>query len=87
MHLAGYPKSDIETVMDFCTKVGLPITFAQLDLIEDVENKIKSIIRFAYVADVENSVYHMPSGSTAESMYEAIMKTDVAGREFLESRQ
>jgi len=87
MNLVGYPEEEIEKVMDFCTKVGLPITFAQLDLVDDVENKIRSIIPYAYVPDIENQPYRMPPGSSAEKMYEAIMKTDEKGRKFLQSKK
>lgn len=74
-------ESVLRDVMGFCTAVGLPVTLEQLYITEDVESKVKGFMEVAYTT--EPSVYHMPPGTTSESLYNAIIETDRIGREFL----
>lgn len=69
---------EIEEVMDFYKDIGLPVTFKDLHITEDIEDKIKSILPIALGEG--RPAYHMPPGTTSEKMYEAMILADKLGR-------
>lgn len=81
--LEDFPKEMVDEFLELCASIGLPITLSQLDLKENVEEKIKGVMDIAYQPE-EDSVYNMPPKATKESMYAAILLADKIGSEFLE---
>ncbi|MBW7983130.1 glycerol dehydrogenase [Enterobacillus tribolii] len=73
----------IETVMDFCVQVGLPITLAQLGVKagEGLEKKIMAVAE-ASCAEGE-TIHNMPFNVTPEAVYAAILAADRLGQAWL----
>lgn len=79
--LENAAEEELEEVMDFCVRVGLPITLAELG----VENPTpEQIMEVAKATAVEGETIHnMPFKVTTEDVYAAIMAADNLGRNFL----
>lgn len=72
---------EVFEVMDFCMEVGLPITFNDLYITENVEEKIRSIVPIAYT-EGEN-ICKAPPGTNPEKVFAAMMLADKLGRQAL----
>lgn len=73
---------EIETVLDFCNSVGLPVTLEQLGV---KEIKAEQIMEVAKLAAAEgDTLGNMPFEVTPEDVYAAIMAADAIGRDSLE---
>ncbi|ECM1961604.1 iron-containing alcohol dehydrogenase, partial [Salmonella enterica subsp. enterica serovar Tennessee] len=79
--LQNSPLEEIETVMGFCEKVGLPITLAQMGVKEGIESKIHAVAK-ATCAEGE-TIHNMPFPVTADSVYAAILTADLLGQQWL----
>ncbi len=69
---------ELEEVISFCKKVGLPTTLAELGI---KEVKAEEIMEVAKAASVESETIHnLPFEVTADDVYAAIMVADSLGR-------
>lgn len=73
---------EIEEVLDFCTKVGLPVTLEQMGVVEKVEEKIK-LVSEAACAEGE-TIHNIPFKVTPDMVYAAILTADKLGKEYLQ---
>ncbi len=78
--LEDRPLEEFYECQAFCAKVGLPITLAEMNITENVEEKIRGIIPAAL--DDFEGCYNMPPNANEETMFNAIMMTDLLGREY-----
>lgn len=79
--LENIPAEELETIIDFCIELGLPVTLKELGVTEVTEEKIMAV---AKAACAENDTLHnMPFEVTPESVYAAIMAADRYGHYFL----
>lgn len=79
--LQNSPMEEIETVLGFCQKVGLPVTLAQMGVKEGIEGKIQAVAK-ATCAEGE-TIHNMPFPVTADSVYAAILTADLLGQQWL----
>lgn len=79
--LQNSPMEEIETVMGFCQRVGLPITLVQMGVKEGIEEKIMAVAK-ATCAEGE-TIHNMPFPVSAESVYAAILAADRFGEQWL----
>ena len=79
--LQNSPMEEIETVMGFCQRVGLPITLAQMGVKEGIEEKIMAVAK-ATCSEGE-TIHNMPFPVSAESVYAAILAADRFGEQWL----
>jgi len=79
--LQNSPLAEIETVLSFCQKVGLPVTLAEMGVKEGIEEKIQAVAK-ATCAPGE-TIHNMPFTVTADSVYAAIMTADLLGQQWL----
>lgn len=69
--------AQIEEVLDFCVKVGLPVTLAEVGVTDPTPEKIWKV---AAAAAAEGGIMHnMPFPVTVESVYNAIYGADAIG--------
>lgn len=79
--LQNSPMTEIETVLGFCRKVGLPVTLAQMGVKADIENKIMAVAK-ASCAEGE-TIHNMPFTVTPDQVYGAILTADLLGQQWL----
>ncbi len=80
--LENSPEEELYEVIDFCVRVGLPVTLEQLGI---TEVKPEEIMAVAEATTVEGETIHnMPFKVTAKDVYAAIMAADVIGKSFLQ---
>ena len=79
--LQNSPMEEIETVLGFCQKVGLPVTLVQMGVKEGIEGKIQAVAQ-ATCAEGE-TIHNMPFPVTADSVYAAILTADLLGQQWL----
>ncbi|SNY58845.1 glycerol dehydrogenase [Enterobacter sp. CC120223-11] len=79
--LQNSPMEEIETVMGFCQKVGLPITLAQMGVKQGVEEKIAAVAKTT-CAEGE-TIHNMPFAVTPDSVCAAILTADRLGQQWL----
>ncbi|MBS1186203.1 MAG: iron-containing alcohol dehydrogenase [Burkholderiaceae bacterium] len=82
--LENAPTSELDTVCQLCTQVGLPITLAQLDIDQDIEQKMKLVAQAA-CADGE-TIHNMPFKVTPEKVYAALIAADRYGADYIEEK-
>lgn len=80
--LENRPSTEVLEYLKFSTEIGLPITFEQLGIMENVEKKIKEISSLAFIKDPLHEC-KMPPEITADDIYTAMMMADKLGRQFL----
>jgi len=81
--LENAPKAELDTVCALCTRVGLPITLAQLDIKEGIEDKLRAAAEAA-CAEGE-TIYAMPFKVTATKVYAAMIAADQYGQDFIKN--
>jgi glycerol dehydrogenase len=81
--LENAPKAELDTVCALCTRVGLPITLAQLDIKEGIEDKLRAAAEAA-CADGE-TIHAMPFKVTATKVYAAMIAADQYGQDFIKN--
>lgn len=76
--LENAESEEIDTVVDFCNSVGLPVTLEQLGVKEIKKEQIMEVSRLA--AAEGDTLGNMPFEVTPEDVYAAIMAADAIGR-------
>lgn len=79
--LQNSPMDEIETVLGFCQRVGLPVTLAQMGVKEGIDEKIAAVAK-ATCAEGE-TIHNMPFAVTPESVHAAILTADLLGQQWL----
>jgi len=74
---------ELDTICEFCTQVGLPITLAQLDVRENIEEKMRKTAEAACATG--ETIHNMPFTITPDSVYAALIAADQYGTHFLDS--
>jgi len=83
--LENASEEELETVLDFCDRVGLPITLAQIGVKEGdgfTEEKMMEVAK-ASCAEGE-TIHNMPFKVTPEQVYAAILTADALGKAWRE---
>ena len=80
--LQNSPMAQIETVLNFCQQVGLPITLAQMGVTGELTEKIGKVAE-ASCAKGE-TIHNMPGGATPDQVYAALLVADQYGQRFLQ---
>lgn len=75
---------EVVEVMDFCTKVGLPITMAQIGVSEPTPERIRRVAE--KTCEPGMMVHNMPFKVYPEMVMDAIWAADAIGRRFLKER-
>ncbi len=79
LFLANRPVSLINEVYTFCVSVGLPVTLAQIGIIDPTEDDLRKVA-VATCAPAE-SIWHEPSQINPERVTECIKLADARGRD------
>ncbi|NGX86573.1 glycerol dehydrogenase [Rahnella sp. Lac-M11] len=79
--LQNSPMDEIETVLGFCHKVGLPVTLGEMGVKEGIEAKIMAVAQ-ATCAEGE-TIHNMPFPVSPDSVYAAIVTADKLGQQWL----
>lgn len=80
--IEGAPKEELETVMNFCYKVGLPITLEEIGINDKERVRIA-----AKKATIEGETCHnMAGGVNEEQLYDALILADALGKKLKESK-
>ncbi|EOZ5674886.1 glycerol dehydrogenase [Morganella morganii] len=82
--LENAPAEELETVLEFCAQVGLPITLEELGVDSigtELEEKVMAVAELS-CADNE-TIYNMPFEVDSDQVYAAIMAADRMGRDWL----
>lgn len=80
--LEDSPEEEIAEVIDFCCRVGLPVTLRQLGITEIKEEEIMEVAKAA-TAEGE-SIHNMPFPVTAKDVYAAILTADSIGNDYID---
>ncbi|ABK61323.1 MULTISPECIES: glycerol dehydrogenase [Clostridium] len=76
--LENSPMEEIQEVLDFCIKLGLPVTLKQLGINEINEEKLMEVSKIS-CAEGE-TIYNMPFEVTSNDVYAAILAADSLGQ-------
>ncbi len=79
--LENAPKKELKEVLDFCISVGLPVTMAQIGVIEPTKEKILKVAEIA--CSPTDTARNMPFDIDPEMVASAIWAADAIGREAL----
>mgnify|MGYP003105912965 FL=1 len=80
--LEDAPEEEIGEVIDFCCRVGLPVTLKQLGITEIKEEEIMEVAKATTVEG--ESIHNMPFPVSAKDVYAAILTADSIGSEYIE---
>ncbi|WP_416260952.1 glycerol dehydrogenase [Gibbsiella quercinecans] len=80
--LQNSSEEQIETVMRFCHRLGLPITLAEMGVTEDLPAKIQAVAEASCVEG--ETIHNMPFKVTPASVQAAILTMDRLGRAWLQ---
>ncbi|GHU61188.1 glycerol dehydrogenase [Clostridia bacterium] len=75
--LENAPSEELETVLDFCISVGLPITLADIGVDQISEEELRAVAEKACIP--EESVHSMPFDVTVDAVIAAIVAADKIG--------
>ena len=78
--LENSPEEELYEVLDFCVRVGLPVTLGELGITEIKEEEIMAVAEATAVDTVTN----MPFAVTAKDIYAAILAADAIGKTMLQ---
>ncbi len=78
LFLSNRPKAMIDEVYSFCKSVGLPVTLAQIGVINPTGEEIRKVADAACAP--EESIWHEPSAISSERVAECIIRADAWGR-------
>lgn len=76
--LENRPRALVNEVLDFCLKVGLPVTLEEIGVIEVTEEKIRKVSEAT--AGPDETIHSEPFEVTPERVYAAIIGADALGR-------
>lgn len=79
--LENAPEEELYEVIDFCIRVGLPVTLAELGITEIKEDEIMAVAEAT--AAPTDTCHNMPFELTAKDVYAAILAADAIGRSML----
>ena len=82
--LENAPKEEMETVLEFCLAVGLPVCLADIGVDKITEEELQTVAKKTCIP--EESIYAMPFPITTESVAAAIKTADKIGRSYKASR-
>jgi len=82
--LENAPKEEYEEVLEFCLKVGLPVSLADIGVPNITDEELYEVAKKACIP--EESIYAMPFPVTVESVAAAIKVADVLGRNYKTER-
>jgi len=71
-------QAEIEEIFAFCMDIGLPITLEEQNLVDDVEGKLRQVLRQTITPG--HPAFVMPPDKTVEDLFQAVLKTDSIGR-------
>ena len=77
--LENRPKALVDEVLNFCLKVGLPVTLEEIGVTEVTEEKIRKVAEAT--AGPDETIHSEPFEVTPERVYAAIMAADALGRD------
>lgn len=83
LFLANRPKPMIDEVYAFCSSVGLPVTLAQIGVINPTAEEIRKVAEVACAP--QESIWHEPSAISPERVAECIIRADDWGKNLLNS--
>lgn len=82
--LENSPLDEIETCLDFCVSVGLPVTLEELGIHATGDELKEKIMAVAELSCAEGeTIYNMPFAVDPDKVYAAILAADQLGREWL----
>ncbi len=81
MILENRPAEEILELQRFYARVGLPLTLKDIRIVEDVERKLREVVKKA--CEPGRYVHNMPFAVTEQSLFDALVAADALGREFL----
>lgn len=76
------PEEELYEVIDFCIRVGLPVTLAELGMTEVKEEEIMAVAE-ATAAPTDTCHNNMPFELTAKDVFAAILEADAIGKSML----
>jgi glycerol dehydrogenase len=79
--LENAPEAELNEVLSFCVKVGLPVCLADIGVDSLSEAELKAVSEKACIA--EESIHSMPFPVTPEMTAAAIVTADAIGRKFI----
>lgn len=79
--LENSPEEELSEIVEFCIELGLPVTFAELGLIEVTDEKLMAVAKAA-CAEGE-TVHNLPFEVTPEKVVAALRAADAYGRYML----
>lgn len=81
LHMQGASDHELEEVYRFCALVGLPVTLAELGIADVTNEKLIQVARKS--VDTGSSIHHEGDGITAEMVFDALIKADKMGQQFI----
>lgn len=72
---------ELDTVVQLCIDVGLPVTLRQLNVTDDVENKMRKVAELA--CQPGETIHNMPFNVTVDKVYAALLAADSYGSAFM----
>lgn len=81
LHLNGSSQKEKTEVYKFCVSVGLPVTFSEIGIDDVNEEKLMQVARKS--AESGSTIHHESDDINAEKVYDALLKTDTFGRQFI----
>ncbi|HEJ0074306.1 TPA: glycerol dehydrogenase [Klebsiella oxytoca] len=83
--LENAPTEELDTVIQLCIDVGLPVTLRQLNVTDDIENKMRKVAGLACVEG--ETIHNMPFAVTEERVYAALLAADSYGSAFINAQK
>ncbi len=83
--LENAPTSELQEVMGFCMKIGLPVCLADIGVEQLSDEELMSVAAKACIQ--EESIYSMPFSVSVESVAAAIITADRIGSNFKKNRE
>lgn len=83
--LEDAPKEELNTVLDFCLEIGLPVCLSDIGVNSISKEELIEVAEKACIP--EESIYSMPFPITVESVAAAIIVADKIGKEYKNSKR
>jgi len=77
--LENRPRELADEILEFCVKVGLPVTLAEIGVTYPTEEKIRNVAEATAARD--ETIHNEPFDVTPDGVYAAIITADAIGRE------
>ena len=79
--LENVPGEELESIMEFCIELGLPVTFEQLGIKDATDEKLMAVAKAACAEG--DTIHNMPFEVTPEKVCAALKAADAYGRYLL----